>query len=137
MKKFLTALLFLASFVSAQGMMPKTDSTQASKPAASYLLIGDTVPQSLTVLDKDGKPRALLSFKAATDALVGGFYSPRCAKNQTQCSALKRYYEDLKGWHASFVGVSVNSDETLKELSDAMAEGGLPYPAVRDDHQRV
>jgi hypothetical protein len=91
----------------------------------------------LSVEDSSGAVRSLLSYKVATDALVVGFYSPRCALNQEVWWRLKRFYERYRGWHVSFVGVSVASDETLGELLDAMAWAGLPYPAVRDLNQQA
>ncbi len=130
--------LLIPSTLCAQGILPPEKETKTdAPPKPAYLLIADTVPKSLTVKDADGKDRPLLSYKTANDILVVGFYSPRCAANQQVWAPLRRLYEKYKDWHVAFVGVSVVSDETLKELADAMTAAGLAYPAVRDDQQRA
>jgi hypothetical protein len=131
--------LFLTTWLVAQGMLPgtKEKAPPPAKPAHSYLLIGETVPKTLSVIDRNGKPRSLLSYKSATDILVLGIYSPRCSANLQLWPSLKRIYDDYKDWHASFLALSVNTDETAEELQEALTHAKLPYPVARDDQQRA
>jgi peroxiredoxin len=133
-----TLCVAAARLASGQGMLPgMSSSTTVITSSHPFILIGETVPKTLTLVDENGGSRPLLSYKSATDILVVGFFSPRCAVNQAVWRELKRLYNTKKDWHVSFVGVSVNSDETLVELSEAMRKAGLPYPAVRDTDQQV
>ena len=135
----LSALCSLISaLVWAQGMLPPKSEAQQEKPAVrAYLMPGETVQKTLAVTDAAGKSRPLLSYKAANDALVVGFFSARCPDNQARWAEIKRFYERFKGWHTAFLAVSVSSDETLEELTGATSKAGLPYPVARDEHQQV
>lgn len=130
-------VLSLTSYVYAQGILPAKQASPMSPSERPYRLIGDTISQNLTVLDANGVPRPLLSYKTSTHALVAGFYSPRCALNQSFWNGLRRFYEEYQDWHVSFIGVSVNSDEAPAELAEAMSQARLPYPVVRDDQQKL
>jgi peroxiredoxin len=137
-KVLIVALVIgLCGFAAAQGMLPKAKEEKPAPPPAPYVLIGGSVPQTLTVVNSEGQTRSLLSYKSANDILVVGFYSPRCSYNELVWKRLYRLHEQFKGWHVSFVGVRVNSTETLDELQTAMQKAGLPYPAVRDVDQQV
>lgn len=135
--RIFSILFFLCDVSFAQGILPKNQPPPPKSPPSPYVLIGETIPNDLTVLDANEKTRILSSYKTATDALVIGFFSPRCDTNQAAWSSLKRIYDDYKGWHMDFLGVSVQQDETLTELADAMKKAGLPYPVVRDEDQKV
>ena len=123
--------------VQAQGMLPARKAEVQGVPTPSYVMIGNTVPESLSVVDAAGNSRSLLSYKVASELLVVEFFSPRCEANQAQWTAYRRFYQTYKGWHAGFVGISVKSDETLDELKQAMVKAGLRYPVVRDDQGQV
>jgi peroxiredoxin len=140
MKIFLiSALCILLSALPlhAQGMLPPKKAEPAQPNAPTYLLMGETLPKTLTAVDADGKIRPILSYKSANDVLVIGFYSPRCPQNEKVWFKLRLLYEHYRGWHAAFVGVSTAGDETLEELAEAMKKAHLNYPAVRDDQQKM
>jgi peroxiredoxin len=130
--------IFLPAVLSAQGVLPpQKDATSQSTAANPYLLIGDAVPETLTALDAEGKTRSLLSYKSVTEVLVIGFFSPRCEANEAAWRRLKHFYEAYKDWRVSFIGLSVQSDESLEELSQALKKAGLPYPVLRDEGQKA
>ena len=127
---------FLASFAYAQGILPPRSGSNAAAPKAEkYLLIGEHVPDSINVIDINGKTRSLVSFKTSLDVLVVGFFSPSCTTNVDGWKALKRFYETYKEWHVAFVGVSATPNERLSDLADAITKAGLSYPVVRDERQ--
>lgn len=130
-------LVLAASLAFAQGMMPKVSEEKNETPPAPYLLIGNSVPQSLTVIDSENKIRPLASFKAPTNLLVLIFLSTPCDKNSSFFHELNRYYDAYKDWHASFLGVSVDATDTIKELQDAITHEGLPIPIGRDEGRKV
>jgi peroxiredoxin len=132
---FIIALLPFISF--AQGMMPPKSPEKPAAPPSPYLLIGNTLPESLLVTEESGKSRTLLSHKAPIEVLVLGFFSPRCEANQAAWRQLKKLYENYEEWHVAFVAVSVQSDETSAELSEAIKKAGLNYTVVRDDGGKV
>src|SRR5579864_9362667 len=88
----ITIMIFFWAAVSsanAQGMLPAA-STTTVRADTGPLLIGQTVPENLVVLESStGTPRALLSYKAAIEVLVVQFLSPNCKDNQDQWTDLK------------------------------------------------
>ena len=136
---FLLSTFCLLPFrLSAQGILPPKTTAQAeTAPPAPYLLIGERVPDRLTVTDANGKVLPLLSYKSALELLVVGFYSPRCSDNQALWRDLLRFYEAYKEWNVAFVGISSDTEENLSELSQAMSKAGLTYPALRDENHQV
>jgi len=134
----LTFFCLLPLHLYAQGILPpKAGPPTATPQAEKYLLIDEHVPDSITVIDANGKVRPLLTYKSALDVLVVGFYSPSCSYNQDSWTALKRFYDSYKEWNVAFVGVSATPNERLSDLADAMLKAGLTYPAVRDERQRA
>ena len=131
----ITIMIFFWAAVSsanAQGMLPAA-STTTVRADTGPLLIGQTVPENLVVLESStGTPRALLSYKAAIEVLVVQFLSPNCKDNQDQWTDLKRFYEDYKGWHVAFVAVDPVPTESPETLKQAMQKAGVPYPVVMD-----
>ena len=87
----------------SQGILPPRSASNAAAPKAEkYLLIGEHVPDSINVIDINGKTRSLISFKTSLDVLVVGFFSPSCTTNVDSWKALKRFYETYKEWHVAF-----------------------------------
>jgi peroxiredoxin len=120
-------------FCFAQGMLPAKSADKPAPPTSPYLLIGNSLPESLTAIDANGQSRTLLSHKTPIEVLVLGFYSTKCEANQTHWRALKQIYESYKDWHVSFLGISVQSDENVSDLAEQMKKAGLPYAVVRDE----
>jgi peroxiredoxin len=136
---YLSALCLMPStFVVAQGMLPGTKVTKPEpKSALPYLLIGQTISKDLSVIDEQGKVRSLLSFKAPNDILVLGFFSPGCEADNKIWHTQKLIYERYNDWRVAYLSVSLGHEDSLKGLKEAMQSAKLPYPAVRDDQQKV
>jgi peroxiredoxin len=124
----------------AQGFLPPNKveiSTADANHSGPSILVGDTVPATLTVTDSSGTTRSLLSYKTPLDVLVLGFFSARCPANVAAWHDLKLFYEAYKDWRVAFVAISANQGESLDELAGVMQKAGLPYTVVRDENQRV
>jgi len=130
----LALCLLFAQPAFAQGLLPgQKPAAPAPTPAPGYLLIGNQVPESLTVTHETGLKRTLLSYKPAPDILVVGFFSADCPENQKLWSALSRIYHDYYGWHATFLAVSSKAGETREAVAEAMKKAKMDYTVVRDE----
>jgi len=118
------------SFTHAQGMIPALPSAAVATSTAPVqtLLIGQKVPEALTVLDDQGKRRTLLSFKAPLEILVVYVFSGTCEAEQTVIPQYTKLYEKFKDWRVAFV--------ELRNGRPA-APGQWSFPKVTDDSQRV
>jgi hypothetical protein len=125
------AVCYLLSAVCyGQGYLPpKESSSTATTAPQGPLLIGDKVPESLLVLDQNGKERSLLSYKSAVEVMVIGFFSASCPADQMRWYELKHFYEDYQGWGVSFVAVNMDPP-TRGALTKQMSKAGLPYSVV-------
>jgi hypothetical protein len=101
------------------------------------LLIGDSVPESLTVNELSGQKRTLLSYKAAVDILVVGFFSTHCDMNKLAWPLLRRLNDSYKDWRVSFIAVSSLPNQTLPELSQVLNQNHLSWPVVQDNDRTM
>jgi peroxiredoxin len=109
----------------------------AANPARSYILVGETVPNSLTVIDTEGRTRPAISYRTPTDLLVLTFISPDCDQNSKEWPVLRRLYERYKDWHVKFLAVSAGTGEHLEALAELMKKEKLPYTVVRDEQKEL
>ncbi len=124
----------LSAFCYGQGFLPpKESSSTATTEVHGPLQIGDKVPESLSVLDENGKSRALLTYKSAVDVMVIGFFSSSCPANVSRWHEMAHFYDDYKGWGVSFVGVNVGLPATREELAKQMKKAGLSFSVVDEE----
>ncbi len=137
--KIISFCLLLSAFCSAanaQGFLPpQSTSTVSSSEASHPLLIGEKVPESLTVTDENGKKRTLLSYKSPLEVLVVTFFSARCSAAQAEWPQFRQLNERYKDWRVAFVAVSSSAREMLPELSGALKREKLPWSADSDDQR--
>jgi hypothetical protein len=122
----------------AQGLLPNNAaSVETSSGSQKPILIGDTVPDSLLVIGPSGDQRTLLSYKSAVDVFVVVFFSTACSMNSISWPAFRRLEETYKGWHVSFIALSVLPHETTGGLSEMLSQNHLPWPVARDEQGTV
>ena len=97
------------------------------------MIIGDTLPAAFSVVGASGEKRTLLSYKAAIDVLVVGFFSTGCEMNRLAWPALRKLNENYKDWHVSFLAVRASPQETLPDLTRLLNDNRLPWPAASLD----
>ena len=131
--------LSFSSLLFAQGMMPGlgSDSKTTKTDSEKGVPIGHLVSAQLMVTDLGGHSRPILSYKAATDVLVVGFFSPRCDIDSKDWKALKRMHTRYKGWKVSFLALSVNTDESVDQLASAFTSENILWDLARDDDQKA
>jgi thiol-disulfide isomerase/thioredoxin len=96
------------------------------------LLIGDKIPESLSVIDESAKRRTLLSYQSALDILVVVFFSSPCEAGEALWPKFRKLNEDYTGWHVVFLAVSMEPGQTPMQLPDILKRQKLPWPALRD-----
>jgi len=134
----LMILILTASLTHAQGFLPQASTTTVAATETTHpLLIGETIPESVAVIDSDGKERTLLSYKSPTELLVVTFLSARCQTEQSLWPALRRLNNHYKDWRVSFVAATASPTELLPELAHALEREKLPWPVVQDNHRKA
>src|SRR5947209_4456456 len=87
----MTMVLLVPALIHSQGFRPPQSSpTTAPTADQAPLLIGDRVPESLAVIDENGKPRTLLSYKSPLELLMVTFFSFPCESGQSQWPVFRR-----------------------------------------------
>lgn len=127
-------LLLLCSFGAAQGMFSPPPAVNASSSTlGAPVLMGENVPETLTVTEAQGIRRPLLSYKSALEVLVVFFFSPACPPQQM--SDFHLFYNKFKEWHVAFVAVSSqNNDAVTALLKNANLEA---IPVVYDQSKNA
>lgn len=118
----------------AQGLLPP----QKSQPAVSSgtpvsLLIGERVPETLHVTNREGSTRSLLSYKAPLEVLAVVFISARC-NPPSALPEMGRLFQSYRGWRVSFVALNAGTESSEEELQTAMRREGLAFPLLRDEN---
>ena len=122
---------FVVPYLNAQGFLPpKESSSTATTTAQGPLLIGEKVPESLVVLDENGKKRPLLSYKSAIEVMVLAVFSAGCPAKDAKWTEMARFYEEYKGWGVSFVAMNAGSPDSRTELAKTLYKEGLPILLV-------
>src|SRR5689334_13870485 len=127
---FLFCLLLGAVLVPhawGQGLLPPAPSTGTVYQSSQPIVIGQKVPESVTVLSETGDRRTLQSYKSALEVLVVGFFSASCEMDRGTWAALRRLNDDLKDWRVAFVAVSTEAGEQPMTLPAALKKNGLPW----------
>jgi hypothetical protein len=129
-------LLLISSLACAQGILPPQalpidGSTVTVK--ASRLLVGQRLPETLTVQDLNGHTRTLVSYKAPLEILVLFFFSTQCPKDPAYWRAYSDYYAKFKTWHASFIAISTQPNEHPEDVAAALKKAGMEGVAVVRD----
>jgi peroxiredoxin len=139
---FLTcAVLMMASVSSAraQGLLPPpaAASTTTLKETERPLMIGDKVPETLTLADDQSKRRALLSYKSALDVLVVVFFSEPCEATSPLWPMLRRLNDNYKDWRVAFVAIRARPEQEHEPLSAVLQRERLAWPVLRDDRKKA
>jgi len=126
-------LLLGTSLTSAQGMLPgMAVSTTTAHEVWHPLLIGDRVPESLILVDENGKRRTLLSYKSGIDILVVAFFSEPCDTEKPLWPLFRRIAADYKGWRVAFVAVSTEPGQEPMRLPDRLLHEKIHWPVLHD-----
>ncbi|HVO32982.1 MAG TPA: redoxin domain-containing protein [Elusimicrobiota bacterium] len=122
----------------AQGILPPAASATsvASPLPQGPLLIGQTIPRDLTVVDSSGADRPLLSFKSPLDVLVLVFLAPACAADQGSSHELRRLYENYVDWHVAYVAIPAAAG-SVQDVKTFLSKAGIPMETASDASGRV
>jgi peroxiredoxin len=127
-------LCLLCAVSYGQGFLPPASSSSTTTAESQGpLLIGDKVPVALTVPESDGEKRNLISYKAALEVMVVGFFSADCPPKESHWSELAHFYRDYKDWSVSFLGVNAGDAASHAELAKEMKKAGLDFLLVNDE----
>jgi thiol-disulfide isomerase/thioredoxin len=136
-KAWILMMAFVAcplSRVSAQGMLPPSPDVSTCTPhgTSKPLLIGDRVPESLSLPDEAATHRSVLSYHSAIDILVITFFSEPCAATKDLWPKLRRLQEDYHEWHVAFLAISTEPGESPMQLPVILKQEKLPWPTLHD-----
>jgi len=136
------ALCLLTSLSHAQGMLPSSilgsSSTVTSDALKNHkLLIGEGVPEFLTVFDENNKRRLVLSYKTALDVMVIEEMSNQCGMEHPSWFDYSLLYERYKEWKVAFLAITPDNEEGQRVLRAAMKTTGLNYPLGFDSDNHV
>ncbi len=123
----------LSSVASAQGFLPPLGSTSTVTQESHPVLIGERVPETLTVTDENGKRRTLLSFKSPTEVMVISFFSASCGPELMHWADFRRTHDRYKDWKVALLAVHTSAQEQLTELSQTLKHEKVPWTIVQDD----
>jgi len=122
----------------AQGFLPpKESSSTATSEPQGPLQIGEKVPESLMVLDADGKKRPLLSYKSAVEVMTIAVFSSRCPDPEAHWNQFSYFYRDYKGWAVAFVGINAGGVASREELTERMTKAELRFPLLNEDERSL
>lgn len=135
----LISLLILASAGYSQGMFPPESSTTTAKMErdAFPLRIGDKVPASVTVVNEQGSPRPLTSYKAALEILALGFFREDCPAAQAKWGMIRHVYDDYKEWKVSFVAVNTGDAGSITALVDRLKKAHIPISVLKESSPKL
>ena len=140
MKKIVLYVVLLAvcSVVHGQGFLPpvsKSTGPVVATPARGPFAVGEEIPSSLTVLDRQSQSRSLLSYKAFLEVLVVGFMSPRCDTKSADWLKFRLLDERFKDWRVAFLAVNTATPDMLAKLETTLKRERISWPVVQDPHQ--
>jgi peroxiredoxin len=131
-------LVALAAQLHAQGLLPsKTEQPSNPRGVSRPLLIGESVPETLSGIDENGKQRTLLSYKSPLEVLVVTYLTANCPAKQALWPKFQRFYASYKGWRVAFLAVSPKTQTAASEVAAALRHEKLPWRVLRDDTSSI
>ena len=122
-----------AASLRAQGLLPPpSSSTSTVSDIRHPLLIGDKIPDSLSLLDENAKSRKLLSYPSALDILVVVFFTSPCEAGEALWPKFRKLNEDYKEWRVTFLAISTEPGQTPMRLPGILKHEKLPWPVLHD-----
>jgi len=124
----------LAPRLHAQGMLPPSPdvSTSTSHEEWHPLLIGDRVPESLSLPNESAVHRSVLSYHSAIDILVITFFSEPCAATKDLWPKFRRLNEAYKDWRVAFLAISTEPGESPMQLPAILKQEKIPWQILHD-----
>jgi peroxiredoxin len=133
---FLLCLCQVSPIARAQGLLPPPcTSTATAAGVRQPLLIGDKIPESLSLIDESAKRRTLQSYQSPLEVIVVIFFSSPCAAGESLWPKFRKLNEDYKDWRVAFLAVSTESGQTPMRIPDILRRQGLPWPVLHDDQR--